>query len=224
VEEVLAKDLSGQRIYMHAPSMHMPVLVKHYLTYKQTATEPMTGVFVVTHDLYKQHPSLFAGMTKLQIYDRHSPVNLRYWESAPPTISRTQTKLIVLYDGPELSSTTSNTSVQHDALDVEDGEIPPSLYNPPPLSSVFTGLISGAKGTIGIDNMCQGYRFIHPDFVAQHELKTVPVQHLNVRLGDGRTLAHTHLACKVQVKLGSFSAVTWLLVMAIPGDYAVLLW
>lgn len=221
VENVLSADLSGHNVYMHAPSKHMPQLVQHYLTCKHKAKAPMTGVFVVTHDLYKQHQHLFVDMTTLQTYDRHSPVNLRHWDSAQPSIARTQTKLLVLYDGP--ATPTTSTSVQHGAPNVEDGGIPPSLYNPPPLSSVFTGMISGAKGTIGVDNMCQGYGFIHPAFVDRHGLKTVPVQHLNVQLGDGRTLAKTNLACKVQVKLGSYTAITWLLVMSIPGEFDVLL-
>ena len=216
-EAVLQANLANQCIYMHAPYKLMPRLVQHYLDCKKLSSENTAGVFVVSHDMYKKYPELFANMSMLQTYVKGSPINMRHWESAPATLTRTQTKLHVLYDGIANPQPAVAPNVD------EAGETPPSLHNPPPLSAVFTGVISGAKATIGIDNFCQGYGFISPAFVELHGLKTVPVQHLHVQLGDGKSSASTNLACKVQVKLASYSTTTWLLVMSIPGQYDALL-
>lgn len=216
--EVLNTALSGH-IYMHAPSSCMSKLVQHYHACKTTASD-LSGVFVVTQDMYRRHPDLFKTMQTLQTYPKNSPINLKHYKSSPPTIARSNTKLLVLYDGPVLPTSTSIPTATPSA---DETPLPPTLYNPPPLSSVFSGLISGTKATIGIDNMCQGYGFIHPNFVERHNLKTVPIQHLRVQLGDGNSTTSTNLACKVHVKLGSYTATTWLLVMNIPGSYDALL-
>lgn len=235
VEEVLAADLSGHHVYMHASFKNMPTLVQHYLNCKNTGN--LSGVFVVTADLYRSRPDLFKSFKVLRVYDRYSPVNLRHWESAPATISRTQTKLYVLYDGVELNTPNPDLTVTPETsgdlhastaaapshLNPHETDHPPVLINPPPLSSYFTAKVSGAVATVGIDSMCQGYGFIQPAFVERHSLRTVPVQTLKVQLGDGKTTTATSTACKVNVHLGSYHTAVWLLVMPIPQQCDVLL-
>jgi len=87
----------------------------------------------------------------------------------------------------------------------------------------FSGLISGAAATVGLDSYAQGMGYIHPAFVQQHQLATVPVSRVQVLLGDGSAHTSATSACRVHVKLGSFSCLVWLLVMAIPSSLSVLL-
>ena len=227
LESALAVDLSDHHIYMHASFKDTPALVQHYWASKQKNNK-LSGVFVVTHDMYRSRPDLFSNMKVLRMYDKLSPVNMRHFESAPSIICRTQTKLVILYDGIDLV-TVNPPAV---TAEMEEGEIgpsdptsdiPPAFGNPPPLSSYFAAKISGAAVTLGIDSMCQGYGFIQPSFVERHSLKTVPVQNLNVQLGDGKTVSTTSTACKVNVQLGSYHTAVWLLVMHIPRQCDALL-
>jgi hypothetical protein len=179
-------------------------------------------VFVVTDFLYKSQSTLFAGMRLLKTYAKGTPVNLLHFSNKPAKLSKTNTKMHVFYHGPDC--TPAATMVLPTTVDpVLDIEPPPALYDPPALTSVFKGTISGAAATVGCDSFCQGLGFVHPAFVTAHQLQTVPIPNMTVQLGDGTSKHHANLACKVQVRLSSFNAVTWLLVMTIPKPYDVLL-
>jgi len=87
----------------------------------------------------------------------------------------------------------------------------------------FSGLVSGAAATVGLDSYAQGLGYIQPSFVQQHQLATVPINRVKVLLGDGLAQSSATSACKVHIKLGSFTCIAWLLVMAIPPHLHVLL-
>ena len=229
VEQTLNTDLAGHHMYMHAPAKHMPALVQHYVKCKSVKPDqPTSAVFVVTDFLYRKHADLFKGMHVLQTYNKGSPVNLKHWDTGQCIVSTSYSKLYVLYDGSDVEAIKANTTESHTlqptaVTNQEEEEPPPLLYNPPPVTAVFKGLVSGAAATVGADSFCQGFGFIQPAFVEQHNLTTAPIPRMKVKLGDGIHTAYAERACKVHVKLASFSAVTWLLVMQVPGEFDVLL-
>jgi len=102
-------------------------------------------------------------------------------------------------------------------------EVPSAVLAPSQVCMTFKGVISGATATIGLDSYAQGMGFIHPAFVQQHQLATVPITRVQVLLGDGNAESSATSACRVHIKLGSFTCMAWLLVMAIPSNLNVLL-
>jgi len=220
VNAALSHNLSGHTVYMHAPTAVMPDLVQHYLKCKSAAPDQKTKcVFVVSQFLYNKHSALFEGMHVIQKYGKNLPVNLRHNPDKPAVLSRTQTVLYVLYDGPV-------TPAMKGVIAVTDPpvlEVPAALLSPSQVCMSFSGLISGAPATIGMDSFAQGMGYIHPAFVQQHQLVTVPINNVKVMLGDGVTSSHATAACKVHLKLGSFTCITWLLVMHIPAPLDVLM-
>lgn len=197
VSEFLKTDLAGNTVYLHAPTTHMPVLMQHYHKCCEAKPDESTcAVFVVTDFLYKSQSTLFAGMRLLRTYAKGTPVNLLHFSNKPAKLGKTNTKMHVFYHGPDC--TPAATMVLPTTVDpVLDIEPPPALYDPPALTSVFKGTISGAAATVGCDSFCQGLGFVHPAFVTAHQLKTVPIPNMTVQLGDGTSKHHANLACKV---------------------------
>jgi hypothetical protein len=229
VDQVKATDLSGHHVYMHATSKHMPTLVKHYFDCKSAKPEAKTsGVFVVTDFLYRKSAALFKDLHVLQTYNKGMPVNLKHWDTGQCIVCKTHSKLYVLYDGDDVEAISAATNQFGEpqpavATNVEEEEPPSVLYNPPPVTAVFKGQLSGAAATVGVDSFCQGFGFVQPAFVERHNLKTTPIPKMKVKLGDGLSISTTDRACKLHVRLGSFTAVTWLLVMQVPGEFDALL-
>jgi len=217
---VKALNLAGHTVYMHAPTQVMPDLVKHYLSCKSAAPDLTTkGVFVITNFLLTKHPDLFVGMHKLQTYSKHMPVNLRHWADKAPVLTRTQTPLHVFYDGP----ITPNMQGVVAATNPPVEEIPAAVLAPTQVCMTFAGLVSGAAATIGLDSYAQGVGYVQPSFVQQHQLSTIPISRVQVLLGDGVAQTSATSACKVHIKMGSFTSIAWLLVMSIPTHLSVLL-
>ena len=243
VKQVLDTNLAGHTVYMHAPTSVMPALVQHYKDCKTVAPAEeqakTSGVFVVSHFLYTKHPDLFSEMHVLQVYRKNMPVNLRHWTGRSSVISRTLTPLYVLYDGtltasmlckivhPITNTLTSQPAPAAVAAAVPAPAaattVPQEVLQPPGLCMAFKGSISGAAATIGLDTWCQGFGFIQPTFIQQHGFSTMEIPPLQVKLGDGASLASSSLACQVQIKIGSFTCLHWLLVMQVPSVADVLL-
>ena len=240
VTQVLDVNLSGHTVYMHAPTSHMPALVQHYLTCKTAAPADVqcvtSAVFVVSRFLYTRYPELFSGMHVLQVYKKHMPVNLRHWPDRPCVMSRTMAPLYVLYDGtldPVMLGKISCTDLTHPVPLLEPfpvavptavpQEVPSEVLQPPGLCMSFKGTVSGATATVGLDSWCQGFGFIQPSFIQRHGFSTTTIPPIQVKLGDGTSLASSSLACQVQIRLGAFSCLHWLLVMQVPSTADILL-
>jgi hypothetical protein len=109
------------------------------------------------------------------------------------------------------------------AIPLDSGPIPEPLLDPPPITSIFHGIVSGAKALIGADSFCQGFGFISPIMVDRLNMVVTPINPMQVQLGDGISSQTADHACKVHIKLGSFSTTTWLIVMPLPSSLDLLL-
>ena len=210
---------------MHAPTANMTELVKHYIACKAAATPEVQlktkAVFVVTHFLYTRHADLFQNMHVLQTYKRGAIVNLHHKVGKPATLTKCSTTIHILYDGPVTPDMTGIVTAT--TTDEPPFGVPTSFTHPKQVLMTVKGLVSGATATVGLDTFAQGNGYVSQAFVTQHRLHTTPVNSTKVTLGDGKSTAIVATACKVFLKLGSFTTSVWLFVMPIPETVDVLL-
>jgi len=99
-----------------------------------------------------------------------------------------------------------------------------STYNHSPSSHTMTfkGKASCAQAHIGLDTLARGPGYIHPDYVKAFKLHTRPCT-AQITLGDGQTQLESTEECIMHITLGAYNCKVWLLVLAIPQPYDIIL-